>query len=130
MKAGTAQRVALNLLFTLVMIRLGRVHQGLMVDVQAINAKLVARSESILQQLTGRSADDAREALQRAGGNIKIAVLLLQGVTAEHAAALIEEANGQLRTALKLAAAAGHTLSSAAQAPSADAGAGRKMVDE
>jgi N-acetylmuramic acid 6-phosphate etherase len=106
MKAGTAQRVALNLLSTLVMVRLGRVHQGLMIDVQAINAKLVARSESILQQLTGRSADDVRDALRQAGGNIKIAVLLLQGVTAEHAAAFIEQANGQLRTALKLAAAA------------------------
>jgi len=46
MKAGTAQRVALNLLSTLVMIRLGRVHEGLTVDVQAINAKLVGRSEN------------------------------------------------------------------------------------
>src|SRR5262249_30978513 len=47
MKAGTAQRVALNLLSTLVMIRLGRVHEGLMVDVQAVNAKLVGRSQKI-----------------------------------------------------------------------------------
>ena len=107
MKAGTAQRVALNLLSTLVMIRLGRVHQGLMVDVQAINAKLLARSERILQKLTGGSADEARDALQRAGGNIKIAVLLLHGVTAEDAAALLAQANGQLRTALELASAAG-----------------------
>jgi N-acetylmuramic acid 6-phosphate etherase len=105
MKAGTAQRVALNLLSTLVMIRLGRVHQGLMVDVQAINAKLVARSEGILQRLTGKNADDVHDALQRAGGNIKIAVLLLHGVTAEDAAAFIAQANGRLRTALELAAA-------------------------
>src|SRR6516165_11019167 len=55
MKAGTAQRVALNLLSTLVMIRLGRVHEGLMVDVQAVNAKLVGRSQNILRQLSGRS---------------------------------------------------------------------------
>ena len=48
MKAGTAQRVTLNILSSLVMIRLGRVHEGLMVDVQAINAKLVRRSETIL----------------------------------------------------------------------------------
>src|SRR5215472_3313705 len=48
MKAGTAQKIALNLLSTLVMIRLGRVHEGLTVDVQAINAKLVGRSENIL----------------------------------------------------------------------------------
>ena len=53
MKAGTAQRVALNLLSSLVMIRLGRVHQGLMVDVRATNAKLARRSENILRQPTG-----------------------------------------------------------------------------
>ena len=46
MKAGTAQRVALNLLSSLIMIRLGRVHEGLMVDLQAINAKLARRSEN------------------------------------------------------------------------------------
>ena len=51
MKAGTAQRAALNLLSSLVMIRLGRVHEGLMVDLQAINAKLARRSENILIRL-------------------------------------------------------------------------------
>ena len=55
MKAGTAQRVALNLLSSLMMIRLGRVHEGLMVDLQAINAKLARRSENILIRLTGRT---------------------------------------------------------------------------
>ena len=49
MKAGTAQRIALNLLSSLVMIRLGRVYEGLMVDVQAVNKKLVRRSETMLQ---------------------------------------------------------------------------------
>ena len=57
MKAGTAQRVTLNLLSTLVMIRLGRVHKGLMVDMQAINAKLVERTASILHRLSGRSSE-------------------------------------------------------------------------
>jgi len=109
MKAGTAQRVALNLLSTLVMIRLGRVHQGLMVDVQAINTKLVARSEAILRRLSGRSADDVHDALTRADGNIKIAVLLLQGLTAENAIAILAQADGRLRTALELAAAAGQS---------------------
>src|SRR6516164_3100152 len=71
MKAGTAQRVALNLLSTLVMIRLGRVHEGLMVDVQAINAKLVGRSENILRRLSGCSEEELRDALQRAGGKLK-----------------------------------------------------------
>jgi N-acetylmuramic acid 6-phosphate etherase len=103
MKAGTAQRVALNLLSTLLMIRLGRVHEGLMVDVQAINAKLIGRSENILRRLSGRSEHEVREALQRAGGNVKKAMLILQGCTAEKADALLQQAGGRLRTALRLA---------------------------
>ena len=103
MKAGTAQRVALNLLSTLVMIRLGRVHEGLMVDVQAVNAKLIGRSENILRRLSGRSEHELREALQRAGGNVKKAMLILHGCTADEAAALLQQAGGRLRTALRLA---------------------------
>jgi N-acetylmuramic acid 6-phosphate etherase len=103
MKAGTAQRVTLNLISTLVMIRLGRVHHGLMIDVRATNAKLIARSETILQRLSGRSAVDTRDALRQAGGNIKIAMLLLQGCTADQAAALLGQAGGRLRAALRLA---------------------------
>jgi N-acetylmuramic acid 6-phosphate etherase len=106
MKAGTAQRVALNLLSTLVMIRLGRVHEGLMVDVQAINAKLVRRSENILRRLSGRGEEELRDALQRAGGNLKKAMLILQGCTPDEAAALLEQAGGRLRTALRLAGSA------------------------
>jgi N-acetylmuramic acid 6-phosphate etherase len=101
MKAGTAQRVALNLLSTLLMIRLGRVHAGLMVDVQAINAKLIGRSENILRRLSGRSEEEVREALQSAGGNVKKAMLILHGCTAEKADALLEQAGGRLRTALR-----------------------------
>jgi N-acetylmuramic acid 6-phosphate etherase len=103
MKAGTAQRVALNLLSTLVMIRLGRVHKGLMVDVQAINAKLVQRSENILRRLSGRSDEETHDALQRARGNIKVALLLLHGCNADEAALLLEQAGGRLRVALRLA---------------------------
>ena len=57
------------------MIRLGRVHEGLMVDVQAINAKLVGRRENILRRLSGRSEEELRDALQSAGGNLKKAML-------------------------------------------------------
>jgi N-acetylmuramic acid 6-phosphate etherase len=102
MKAGTAQRVALNLLSTLVMIRLGRVHKGLMVDMQAINAKLVGRSENILRRLSGRNSEDVRDALRAANGNVKTAMLILHGCTAEKAAALLDEAGGRLRMALRL----------------------------
>jgi N-acetylmuramic acid 6-phosphate etherase len=101
MKAGTAQRVALNLLSSLVMIRLGRVHGGLMVDVQAINAKLVRRSEMILRRLTGRNGEDVAEALRRANGSVKVAVLLLHGCSPDDAARLLEQAGGRLRSALQ-----------------------------
>jgi N-acetylmuramic acid 6-phosphate etherase len=70
MKAGTAQRVALTSLSSLVMIRLGRVYQGLMVDVQATNSKLVRRSERMLAQLTGHRPDGVRVALHRADGSV------------------------------------------------------------
>jgi N-acetylmuramic acid 6-phosphate etherase len=103
MKAGTAQRVTLNLLSTLVMIRLGRVHKGLMVDMQAINAKLVERTASILHRLSGRSSKEVHDVLARAGGNIKIAMLLLQGCTIDQAAALLDQSGGRLGTALQLA---------------------------
>src|SRR5207302_1287639 len=79
MKAGTAQRVALTLLSSLVMIRLGRVYEGLMVDVQPSNRKLVRRSEAILGQLTGHSREHVRDALRQAKGSVKLALLLLEG---------------------------------------------------
>jgi len=94
--------VALNLLSSLVMIRLGRVHEGLMVDVQATNTKLVRRSENILRRLTGCGAEDARQALKRANGNVKLAVLLLHGCTPEQAARALEQSHGRLRKALEI----------------------------
>ena len=101
MKAGTAQRVTLNLLSSLVMIRLGRVHRGLMVDVQAINAKLARRSENIVRRLTGSSIEEARTALDQANGSVKLAILLLHGLSLVAAAAALEAAGGRLRSALE-----------------------------
>jgi N-acetylmuramic acid 6-phosphate etherase len=100
MKAGTAQRITLNVFSSLVMILLGRVHDGLMVDLQAVNQKLVRRSESILKRLTGRSGDQVREAFQQANGNIKLAVLLLHGCELQEATSILDRAGGQLRAAL------------------------------
>ena len=103
MKAGTAQRVALNLLSTLVMIRLGGVHEGLMVDMRASNAKLVERSANILRRLSGRSGVEVQDALTRSGGNIKVAMLLLHGCGNAQAESLLKQAGGRLRIALRLA---------------------------
>jgi N-acetylmuramic acid 6-phosphate etherase len=103
MKAGTAQRIALILLSSLVMIRLGRVYQGLMVDLQAVNQKLARRSESILSQLTGRSREEARDALSRAAGSVKTALLLLEGCELEEARIMLERSGGRLHAAKTLA---------------------------
>jgi N-acetylmuramic acid 6-phosphate etherase len=102
MKAGTAQRIALSALSTLVMILLGRVYRGLMVDLQAVNQKLVRRSEDMLIRLTGCSRDRAREALRRANGSVKLAVMLLHGCDVEDGSRLIDRAGGRLRSALAL----------------------------
>jgi N-acetylmuramic acid 6-phosphate etherase len=107
LKAGTAQKVTLNVLSSLLMILLGRVYQGLMVDVRALNEKLVRRSEDMLIQLTGRSRDDAHNALDRAHGSVKLAVLLLQGCDLEAATSLLNRSGGQLRKALDLLNAPG-----------------------
>lgn len=106
MKAGTAQKATLNLLSSLVMIRLGRVYGGLMVDVQASNKKLVRRSENMLIHLTERSRGEVRAALGKAEGSVKLAALLLHGCTPAEAEAALQRAHGQLREALRLVQAA------------------------
>jgi N-acetylmuramic acid 6-phosphate etherase len=103
MKAGTAQRVALTLLSTLVMIRLGRVYRGLMVDLQAVNTKLIRRSENILMQLTERPREEVRTALRQARGNVKAAFLVLEGCEPDEARHLLQHAGGNLRAAKEMA---------------------------
>ncbi len=100
MNAGTAQRIALNLLSSLTMIRLGRVYAGMMVEVNATNAKLAARQERITMRLTGAGEDEARQALQHAGGSVKLAVLLLKGLTPGEARQALTAAGGRLGEAL------------------------------
>jgi N-acetylmuramic acid 6-phosphate etherase len=100
MKAGTAQKVVLNLFSTLVMVRLGRVHQGLMVDMQATNEKLRERAMRMLRELTGRDEAAIRLALEHSGGRVKIAVLVLQGLLPAAAEAALARNDGRLRAAL------------------------------
>ena len=125
MKAGTAQRVALNLLSSLVMIRLGRVYGGLMVDVRATNAKLARRSEDILRRITGRDEADVRDALRRAAGNVKLAVLLLHGRDPDEAGRALERAGGRLRAALRQV---GHREAKAPRGAPKRAAHGRKAA--
>ena len=100
LKAGTAQKVALNTLSSVLMILLGKVYRGLMVDVRALNDKLARRSEDILVQLTGRSRDDARGALKRANGRVKLAALLLHGCDLDSARELLNASGDRLGAAL------------------------------
>jgi len=102
MKAGTAQRIALNVLSSLVMIRLGRVYEGLMVDLHAGNKKLVQRSEKILIELSGRRREEVRDALERAKGSVKLALLLLEGCDINEAMKTLDRTGGELRTAKAL----------------------------
>jgi N-acetylmuramic acid 6-phosphate etherase len=102
LKAGTAQKITLNALSSLLMIRLGKVYQGLMVDVRILNEKLMLRGAHMLVQLTGCSHNDAHAALSRADGSVKVAALLLRGFELDEATALLNRSGGQLRAALDL----------------------------
>lgn len=100
MKAGTAQKIVLNLLSTDIMIALGRVHEGLMVDMQAKNAKLRERARRMLRTLTGGEDAALDAALAEAGGNVKLAVLVLRGLDGAGARAHLAAHGDRLRSAL------------------------------
>ena len=102
MKAGTAQKIVLNLFSSQVMVQLGRVHLGLMVDMQARNVKLRLRAIRMLRYVTG-IADEARlrTALAGADGRVKTAVLLVHGLDRISADALLARNNDRLRLALQ-----------------------------
>jgi N-acetylmuramic acid 6-phosphate etherase len=99
MTAGTAQKIALNLFSTQTMMTLGRVYEGFMVDVVPTNAKLVARAKGIVQALAGCTAAEAATLWERAGGDLKLAVLLADGLGLEEAKARLGAAGGNLRQA-------------------------------
>ncbi|MGH6900263.1 MAG: N-acetylmuramic acid 6-phosphate etherase [Geminicoccaceae bacterium] len=99
MTAGTAQKIALNLLSTQIMMALGRVYRGYMVEVVPSNAKLVARAKGIVQALTGCTVAEAETLWAQAGGNLKLAVLLADGLELDQAKARLEAAGGNLRRA-------------------------------
>jgi N-acetylmuramic acid 6-phosphate etherase len=100
MKAGTAQKVALNMFSTALMVRLGRVYRGRMVDMQARNAKLRARAVRMMRELTDCSAEQAQSALADADGKVKLAILLLRGLSRTDAESLLQRFGGKLSQAL------------------------------
>src|SRR5438034_4398528 len=102
LKAGTAQKLVLNTISTVAMIRLGKTYGDLMVDVRGSNAKLAARARRIVSTATGVSEDEAEAALAEAGGSAKVAIVaLLAGTDAATARERLEGAGGVIRSALE-----------------------------
>ena len=100
MKAGTAQKIALNLISTAIMLRLGRIYNGLMVDMRVSNGKLRARAANMVGEISGTDEATAAAALEQAGGRIKLAALIASGLPADEAAHLLREGGDNLRAVL------------------------------
>jgi len=102
LKAGTAQKMVLNMLSTGTMVGLGKVYENLMVDVVQTNEKLVHRAENIVMEAAGCDRGTARRALANCNGSAKIAIVsILLNENAEVAEQLLKEAGGHIREALK-----------------------------
>jgi N-acetylmuramic acid 6-phosphate etherase len=102
LKAGTAQKLVLNTISTVAMIRLGKTYGDLMVDVRSSNEKLAARARRIVRSATGVSEDEARAALEEADGSAKVAVVaLLSGTDAKVARERLDRSGGVIRSALE-----------------------------
>lgn len=102
LKAGTATKLVLNMLTTVSMVKIGKVYNNLMVDVNASNSKLVERSIRIVQTVTSVDEAKAKAALMHADGKAKIAIVMLaKDINKEDAIALIEENRGLLRPILE-----------------------------
>lgn len=101
MKAGTAQKMVLNMLSTAVMARLGHVYENLMIDVVLTNAKVAKRALRILAEASGKSVSAAEHALRTARHNMRAALVMLKlGVKASEARQRLKQAKGNLRAAL------------------------------
>lgn len=104
MKAGTAQKLILNMITTGAMIRIGKVFGNLMVDVEATNAKLIERQTKIVMEATECDRQTAESALQQCDRHCKTAILMiLSGLNADEARQLLAKNHGFIRTALNIA---------------------------
>ena len=102
LKAGTAQKLILNMISTATMVRCGKAFQNLMVDVVPTNEKLRVRAENIVMEATGVTRERAKEALLQSGDKVKTAILMiLAGCGREEAEQKLEKTNGHIREAMK-----------------------------
>lgn len=99
--AGTALKAALNLMSSMMGVKLGHVYQGMMVNVTADNAKLVKRAAGIVSHIADVSESEAKDALSRSRGNAKAAILIANGCTATRAANLLKTNHGHLGPCLQ-----------------------------
>ncbi|MDB6177361.1 N-acetylmuramic acid 6-phosphate etherase [Paracoccus sp. Z330] len=100
--AATAQKIALNTLSTAMAVELGHVHDGMMVNLHADNAKLRQRAQAMVAHIAAADSESAATALQSADGNVKLAVLMAaHSLSLQAAGARLETARGNLRVALK-----------------------------
>lgn len=97
MKAGTAQKVVLNLISSGIMLRLGRVYRGMMVNMPPTNAKLQRRAEAMVAQIAHCDPLAAARSLEAANGDIKTAVLLALGIDMRDAETILKQCDGNLR---------------------------------
>jgi N-acetylmuramic acid 6-phosphate etherase len=100
MQAGTAQKIVLNLFSTAVMVKLGRVYRGLMVNMRARNAKLERRAQVIVSQIVGCDARNAALLVRRADGDVKLAILLGLGWEPSEANQALRKHQGNLRSVI------------------------------
>lgn len=97
LKAGSAQKMILNIISTSSMIKYGKVYGNLMVDVIPNNEKLIDRAHFIIEEATGASLNESKEALKKANNNVKVAIIMLKlGVDIDKAHFLIKKHNGRL----------------------------------
>ncbi|WP_462410675.1 N-acetylmuramic acid 6-phosphate etherase [Neobacillus sp. Marseille-QA0830] len=104
LKSATAQKMVLNMLSTATMIKLGKIYDNLMVDLNASNLKLVERAKRIVMEITGVPYQEAEEALKKTNQKVKPAIVMLTaGVSVEKAYELLGQADGFTRKAIELA---------------------------
>ena len=103
MKSGTAQKLVLNMLTTTAMVKLGKVYENMMVDLQLTNRKLVERAKRIIVLATGVSYERASEILEQSGGHVKTGIVMAAaGIPPEEARERITRAGGTVRGAIAL----------------------------
>ncbi len=103
MKSGTAQKLVLNMLTTASMIRLGKVYENMMIDLQMTNKKLVERSKRIVMMITGLSYEESEDYLNKASGHVKTALVMIKAkVNVDEAQRRLNKVGGFVRKAIEL----------------------------